>query len=438
MWSLCACGSATCARHDEGGPAAYRSSFPNVCCTASTEVSGYNRGVSSPLPNEAPDAELDAIVRTSRTRFVAKQSVLPAAFSPLGALLLTAALWHTGQAQRLSFWASGVIAVGCFRVLLMLAYPRFAADTPALRTWERAFVASALVVAAWWGVGGLFLLGGSRADQYLVYSFLMLMAGGASASYAAHSTTVLPAVILLLLPITLRFAWQDDAPSRVMAVASGMYMIAAVRATRMLGRFFAGHEQLSHELARARDRAERLARVDHLTGLCNRRAFYELGESTLRHAQRYGHPAALILLDVDDFKTINDAFGHAAGDDVLRAVATLIREHRRATDIAGRLGGDEIAVLLPETSEADALCTAERLRRIAQEHAVSREGRQIHFTVSLGVAPWMEGQPLESLIARADAALYDAKRAGRNGARSQSGFHGTESLPAAAPRSGTE
>lgn len=120
------------------------------------------------------------------------------------------------------------------------------------------------------------------------------------------------------------------------------------------------------------------------------------------------------MLDIDHFKAINDEFGHAAGDAAIRTVADMLQGSHRATDITGRLGGEEFAMLLPETPLADALAIAERLRQSVAVATVAHDGRSITFTTSVGVAALRAGDSLEQLIARADAALYDAKHAGRN------------------------
>lgn len=120
------------------------------------------------------------------------------------------------------------------------------------------------------------------------------------------------------------------------------------------------------------------------------------------------------MLDIDNFKSINDRFGHAAGDRVIRSVADGIREQLRQTDVAGRLGGEEFAVLLPETSRDDATAIAERIRTAIDIRAVTHERGDIPFTVSVGVADLQPGGTLADLLVRADEALYRAKRSGRN------------------------
>lgn len=159
----------------------------------------------------------------------------------------------------------------------------------------------------------------------------------------------------------------------------------------------------------------RLATTDPLTGVANRREFMACAEHELARVRRYGRPLALLMLDVDHFKAINDAFGHAAGDEVLRALAVAARDCLRECDIVGRLGGEEFAVVLPETQLAEAVEVAERLRRRLVELRVCAGGGEIHFTASVGVSICRSSDAtIEAPLSRADHALYTAKRGGRN------------------------
>jgi diguanylate cyclase (GGDEF)-like protein len=153
------------------------------------------------------------------------------------------------------------------------------------------------------------------------------------------------------------------------------------------------------------------ARTDPLTGLLNRRALTELAQRAMAQAHRHGSPLSLVLIDIDHFKQINDAYGHAAGDAVLVALARLLGGHLRAGDACARLGGEEFLLLLPATSLAQARQVAEKLRTLIASESV--EGG-IHFTASFGVCSTDGVADFERLLHRADAALYRAKAAGRD------------------------
>lgn len=159
----------------------------------------------------------------------------------------------------------------------------------------------------------------------------------------------------------------------------------------------------------------RLATTDLLTGLRNRAYFMDGAEAELRRSERFGRTVAVLMADLDHFKRINDHFGHAAGDEALRVFSAILRETTRAVDLLGRIGGEEFAILLPETGRAAALGVAERLRAAVEQASVAfQESVPIRFTVSVGVTVLQPGDTLDSLLARADDALYAAKNGGRN------------------------
>ncbi len=159
----------------------------------------------------------------------------------------------------------------------------------------------------------------------------------------------------------------------------------------------------------------RLATQDSLTGMHNRRQFLELAEHELRRSQRYQQPLAVLMMDLDRFKGINDRYGHAAGDTVIARFAAVCREVLRGSDLAGRLGGEEFAAVLVNTRPEQAVQVAERLREAVGETPVENSGQQIRFTVSVGLTMLTgEGDSIEDALKRADKLLYQAKDSGRN------------------------
>lgn len=160
-----------------------------------------------------------------------------------------------------------------------------------------------------------------------------------------------------------------------------------------------------------------LATTDGLTGLFNRRHFLELAEKEIHIALRYKNPLSMIMFDIDHFKRINDSFGHAIGDEVLRELARRVKQTLRETDFAGRLGGEEFAVICRALPN-EAYILAERLRKAMKDKAVVCGETNIPFTISLGIAGLQDGvQDITELLKRADDALYKAKNAGRDQAK---------------------
>ncbi|MBI3762768.1 MAG: diguanylate cyclase [Chloroflexi bacterium] len=177
----------------------------------------------------------------------------------------------------------------------------------------------------------------------------------------------------------------------------------------------AGQLATAIEKVRLFAETQRLATTDALTGLYNRRHFFELAGHEYERTRRYGGPFSAIMLDIDHFKRINDTYGHAAGDQVLRAVAALCRESLREVDVVGRYGGEEFALILPESDVVNAQIAAERLCQQVAQQAFATDRGPLSVTVSLGVASLDDScVSLDGLLERADRALYAAKQAGRN------------------------
>jgi diguanylate cyclase (GGDEF)-like protein len=177
---------------------------------------------------------------------------------------------------------------------------------------------------------------------------------------------------------------------------------------------------LARALTRLHDRVAEQAVTDPLTGLWNRRRMVETLDFEVERALRFGHQLSFLILDVDDFKQINDRIGHLQGDEVLEAVAGAVHEQTRAIDLGARYGGDELALLLIETEREGARILAERLReRVRGAEVPLRDGGSMEVTISVGVATLPDcADTLESLVDAADHALLRAKRAGKDKIRS--------------------
>ena len=169
-----------------------------------------------------------------------------------------------------------------------------------------------------------------------------------------------------------------------------------------------GMSRLNNELKVA-------SRIDGLTGLFNRRYWQERFEQAYKLAKRREKPSTALMLDIDHFKKVNDTYGHQAGDSVIQSLAHLIKRCVRETDLAGRYGGEEFAVILTDSAVDNAVTVAERLRRLAEHSQVEHEGQIIKFNISVGLAEFSPlcDSPMEWLE-RADQALYQAKQTGRN------------------------
>jgi diguanylate cyclase (GGDEF)-like protein len=183
-------------------------------------------------------------------------------------------------------------------------------------------------------------------------------------------------------------------------------------------------------------RYQQLAAIDGITGLYNRRHFMETAEAAFAHAQRLGHPFAALMIDVDNFKRINDVHGHIAGDQVLAELAQVCREHVRPEDIVGRYGGDEFIIMVPGITSLRAIQLADQLiRRATRFHG--SDGKPLTYSASIGIAECPPDGDLTTLLMHADLAMYEAKQAGGGGWRIFGDAAGTEQagpeVPAPSP-----
>lgn len=160
---------------------------------------------------------------------------------------------------------------------------------------------------------------------------------------------------------------------------------------------------------------EYLATTDHLTGVYNRRMILEIAGKEFALVKRYSRPLSLLMMDIDHFKSVNDEYGHQAGDEVLKRLSEVCRNFVRKPDLIGRIGGEEFLLLLPETGKKDSLLMANRLREAIAEYSFNFQGLSVKMTVSIGMTLCLSSDKnLDSIFQRADKALYKAKKTGRN------------------------
>jgi len=185
--------------------------------------------------------------------------------------------------------------------------------------------------------------------------------------------------------------------------------------TKELANAYAVLEEGKVELEEANAQLRQLAMVDSLTNVFNRRYLFDMGEKLFNMAKRYQWGLSILLLDIDHFKMINDTYGHAAGDEVLRQVAALLKNRLRESDVLGRVGGEEFVILAPSTSLESSQLLAQELMDILKSAEIMWEGRRVSITLSIGIAICLKtDHAIEAAIERADAAMYQAKNGGRN------------------------
>ena len=362
------------------------------------------------------DRFIDENIRVERVKIIFEQAGPSMVFSSLAAFILVAVLWSVADHSKLIVWLSIYMVIAVVRFYHVYLYRTTPPEKIDVPLWELRFIWTNIAISITWGVGmWLIMPDDSLAHQAIVFSFLMGMSAGVVATYSAHVKCVTFSILILMTPATIYFAFQNSLPHYVMAFGAVLFVGASLRSARMLTYFLRRSFQLSYDLQKAKEKAEYLARTDALTELHNRRSFYEKGEEEVARSKRYNRPLSLMLLDIDYFKKINDTYGHAFGDEALKEIARTIRQEVRGIDVAGRVGGEEFAIFLPETEMEQAIFMAERLRKQVSRCVVHYKDREITFTTSVGVAKFdEEGDTFSDAIAKSDAALYSAKKGGRN------------------------
>lgn len=356
-------------------------------------------------------------VHTDRLRLLFRQSLMATFGSLIAACLLSWLHWERSDHDVIRTW---LMLVGCsslLRLVMFFAYFRAPVSQRIPQRWERVYWLTLLTSGCIWGIGALALMvKDDMLSQAITLLFAVGMAGSAVSTYSAYQSMTLTAIGLVLLPSTTWLLFQPLAMQRGLALSALLFSVLVVRATRELSDALKTSFRLTHEMAQAHRIAEHAAQTDVLTGINNRRAFFERADQLLSYCQRHQRPLCVLVMDIDHFKAINDTYGHHGGDMVLRQVGALLQSSFRAADLRGRIGGEEFAMVLADTPIQSGLDMAEQLRSDISELVIELPGGQLQrLTASLGVAlAKLNGEDLPTLLQRADEAMYRAKASGRN------------------------
>jgi diguanylate cyclase (GGDEF)-like protein len=371
---------------------------------------------SSPPKDEDPT--LDIRVRADRLHLLFRQSFSAVYVSVIVALLLCQALWSEVRHELLIAWLA-VVCLGAFiRFVLFWWHRRRKPQGLQILDWEFRFAVTLFFPTLVWGVGVLLIMReSSLVFQLVEFIFLLGMAGGAFTYYSARRYMAVGAMAVVLLPATVWFLLRGTPMEVGLGVAALFFMGVLVRASTVLSAAQGDNFRLTHILSQAKQKAEFMAHTDELTGLNNRRAFFEHGQALANFCERNRLPMSVVMIDADHFKQINDNYGHATGDAVLRNLAGQLKRSLRKSDVCGRMGGEEFSMLLLNTRLAEATALSERFCQSYASTPTSSEAGEVANTVSIGVASG--GYDIDHLLHCADEALYQAKASGRNRVVSQ-------------------
>jgi diguanylate cyclase (GGDEF)-like protein len=359
------------------------------------------------------DCFIEAQVRTDRLHQLFRQSFAAILGSYMAAAMLCWLCWERFDHTFMVVWLVVLGASSLLRVKMFLDWFRCPNSERTPDRWERRYWVTLVLSASIWGAGALALMPpDDRLSQALVMLFTVGMSVSAVSCYSAYRYMTLVSIGLVLLPCTLWLLFQPTSMQVGIGIAVLVFSTFVASATRKLSDALEKAFRLTRQMERAHNISTRAAQTDELTGLMNRRAFFEHAQLLYAQCRHNQQPLCALMMDMDHFKQINDTYGHQAGDQVLRQIGGVISASFRKADVYGRLGGEEFAVLLPNTSLDTARTIAEDLiKAIAGLAAEPVKG----LSASLGVAfTHAVDEDLHGLMNSADKALYRAKALGRN------------------------
>jgi diguanylate cyclase (GGDEF)-like protein len=359
------------------------------------------------------DCFIEVQVRTDRLHQLFRQSFAAIFGSYMAAAMLCWLCWERFDHTFMLVWLVLLGASSLLRIKMFLDWFRCPNSERTPDRWERRYWVTLMLSASIWGAGAFALMPtDDRLSQALVMLFTVGMSVSAVSCYSAYRSMTLVSIGLVLLPCTLWLLFQPTSMQVGIAIAVLVFSTFVVSATRKLSDALEKAFRLTRQMERAHNISTRAAQTDELTGLMNRRAFFEHAQLLYAQCRHNQQPLCALMMDMDHFKQINDTYGHQAGDQVLRQIGGVISASFRKADVYGRLGGEEFAVLLPNTSLETARDIAEELiKAISGLAAEPVKG----LSASLGVAfTQAMDEDLHGLMNSADKALYRAKALGRN------------------------
>ncbi len=381
------------------------------------------------LPIENDSEELQRALRVSQAVIRVRQ--LPTVFvaNPLVAAFVTAAYWDRVSQMALVLFLSVMVVLWIPAMLSWRRLRHRAAPEDVSAQNETRAIYFSVTAGILWGVATAWLYAAGGLEERT--ALVVLLSGLCAGSVAFFSSSPVASMAYFLpftLPLFVQVLRYDRAAIPVLPAAVGVFILCALLFTRTSWRQFVENVRVIVERNRALEEARAseiqlelalsrmsdLAMVDELTGLKNRRAFFDDADPAIAMSRRRQQPVAVALLDLDHFKRVNDTKGHAIGDCVLKEVAERITATLREEQMVGRIGGEEFVVLLPDTTAGQALSALERVRKVVGGTPVDTPAGPVSVTISGGIAPLGEHELVESAIDHADKAMYRAKSLGRD------------------------
>ena len=370
---------------------------------------------SQPAPLQAnPMRDKQQHIRIEKIKLLYQHSLTPIILSAVAGLFLVAALWTSANHQHLLIWLAVTFLFACARTWLMAQFKRANPQGNAVLKWEKPYAISLMAVFLVWSAGLICIMPRDNLTAvFILNTFSIGLAGAAISWYSPLRYLQMATISLALIPMIFVLLTLGHEETFWVGIAACCMYVSCMITSVLLQKTFNGNLELAYDLEQAKKQAENLARTDALTGLNNRRAFFDKAEPLFAYCKRNQQPISALMLDVDHFKKINDSYGHAAGDVALRNLAKLIKTNLRDSDLACRFGGEEFAVLLPNTNAEEAMGMANMLKQLMASTIIAlADENALSLTASFGIAE--NGESVEDLLNHADKAMYAAKNNGRN------------------------
>ncbi len=353
-------------------------------------------------------------ILTKKIYLLYLNSFTPAIVSGIIGLSLAATLWNTVSHQPLVIWLSITLLMAIIRVSLFFSFKKHRPKGEQIFKWEIPYAISLFTAVLNWSIGLLIIIPIENLNVVFIISiFSISLATGATSWYGPIRYMQIGTVCLFFIPTIIALLTHGEYETLWLGITACFIFIGCLFTCHLSQKTLNDHFELAYELKKAIKKAKLLANTDVLTGLNNRRAFFEMAPKILSKCQLGTLPVCLITFDVDYFKKINDAFGHAAGDIALQRLASILIRNLRTSDICCRLGGEEFAVLLPNINLKKGMRVAEKFRKaIMAMPIVLSQQKNISITASFGVSDI--GDNIDEMLNHADQAMYKAKNNGRN------------------------
>jgi diguanylate cyclase (GGDEF)-like protein len=352
-------------------------------------------------------------VLTEKIRLLYINSLIPAMLSAIAALFLVAALWRSADHQSLLIWLGITVLLAIIRISLIVSFKQKKPKGKEILKWEKPFSLSLFAVFLTWSIGVLMVTPRDNLSSIFIVSVFSIGLAAAAISWYGHIRYVqLSTICLALIPMITVLLTHGEPETLWVGTAACFMFLSCISTSHIFQKTLNGNLELAYDLELSIKNTEIMARTDVLTGLKNRRAFFEMAPALLKSCHTKELPASVIMFDIDYFKKINDEHGHAGGDVALQHVANILESKLRKSDISCRFGGEEFAILLPNTSLEEASIAAEKLRKLIDASPVLFSRKEIPITASFGVAD--VGDTIDEILNNADCAMYSAKKDGRN------------------------